>query len=205
MYDYAEVELSLLSCFWLNPKLLEETKLEEKHFIHYKRLFVLFQSFYKKFGNLNIESVCNVVKDQYKLMRYIKDVIEKEPLPNRFEMYQSLLLELYNESKEEKYLREKTFQLANDFYLKNINSKEFKERFDNLYTHAKEICKNNWLKINIMLILKHKEMNEMKTKEIMGFVIVGIALVGILLYGADRVEKIENGEMTLVSQSQMDR
>ena len=45
----------------------------------------------------------------------------------------------------------------------------------------------------------------MKTKEIMGFVIVGIALVVILLYGADRVEKIENGEMTLVSQSQMDR
>lgn len=45
----------------------------------------------------------------------------------------------------------------------------------------------------------------MKMKEIMGFVIVGIALVGILLYGADRVEKIENGEMTLVSQSEMDR
>ena len=45
----------------------------------------------------------------------------------------------------------------------------------------------------------------MKTKEIMGFVLIGAALVGILLYGADRVEKIENGEMTLVSQSQMDR
>lgn len=143
MYDYAEVELSLLSCFWLNPKLLEETKLEEKHFIHYKRLFVLFQSFYKKFGSLNIESVCNVVKDKYKLMRYVKDVIEKEPLPNRFEMYQSLLIELYNESKEEKYLREKSFELANDFYLKNINSKQFKEQLDNLYIHAKEICKND--------------------------------------------------------------
>ncbi len=45
----------------------------------------------------------------------------------------------------------------------------------------------------------------MKMKEIMGFIIVGIALAGILLYGADRVEKIENGEMTLVSQSEMDR
>lgn len=143
MYDYAEVELSLLSCFWLNPKLLKETKLEEKHFIHYKRLFVLFQSFYKKFGNLNIESVCNVVKDQYKLMRYVKDVIEKEPLPNRFEMYQDLLIELYNESKEEKYLREKTYSLATDLYMKNITSKEFKERIDNLYTHAEEICKND--------------------------------------------------------------
>ena len=45
----------------------------------------------------------------------------------------------------------------------------------------------------------------MKMKEIMGFAIVWIALVGILLYGADRVEKIESGEMTLVSQSQMNR
>lgn len=143
MYDYVEIELSLLSCFWLNPKLLEKTKLEEKHFIHYKRLFVLFQSFYKKFGNLNIELVCNVVKDQYKLMRYIKDIVEKEPLPNRFDMYQDLLLELYNESKEEKYLREKTYALATDLYMKNITSKEFKERIDNLYTHAKEICKND--------------------------------------------------------------
>ena len=143
MYDYAEVELSLLSCFWLNPKLLEETKLEEKHFIHYKRLFVLFQSFYKKFGNLNIESVCNVVKDQYKLMRYINVISQLEPTSSNYDKYESLLLELYNEAAEEKWLREKVFQLANDFYLKNINSKEFKERFDNLYIKAKEICKNN--------------------------------------------------------------
>lgn len=45
----------------------------------------------------------------------------------------------------------------------------------------------------------------MKMKEIMGFVIVGIALVGVLFIGADRIEKIENGEMTLVNQNQMDR
>lgn len=45
----------------------------------------------------------------------------------------------------------------------------------------------------------------MKMKEIMGFVIMGIALVGILLYGADRFEKIENGEMILVNQNEMDR
>lgn len=56
-----------------------------------------------------------------------------------------------------------------------------------------------------MLILKCKEMKEMKMKEIMGFLLMGIVLVGILFYGADRIEKIENGEMTLVSQSEMDR
>ena len=76
-------------------------------------------------------------------MMYIKDVVEKEPLPNKFDMYQDLLLELYNESKEEKYLREKTYSLATDLYMKNITSKEFKERIDSLYTHAKEICKND--------------------------------------------------------------
>lgn len=45
----------------------------------------------------------------------------------------------------------------------------------------------------------------MKMKEIMGFVIVGIALVGILFVGANRIEKIKNGEMTLVNHNQMDR
>lgn len=45
----------------------------------------------------------------------------------------------------------------------------------------------------------------MKMKEIMGFLLMGIVLIGILFYGADRIEKIENGEMTLVSQSEMDR
>lgn len=45
----------------------------------------------------------------------------------------------------------------------------------------------------------------MKMKEIMWFVIVGIALIGILFIGANRIEKIENGEMTLVNQNQMDR
>lgn len=45
----------------------------------------------------------------------------------------------------------------------------------------------------------------MKMKEIMGFALLGIALVGILFIGTNRVEKIENGEMTLVSQNQMDR
>ena len=54
MYNYGELELSILCCFWLKPSLLETTKLEEKYFINNKKIFVLFQSFYKKFGNLNI-------------------------------------------------------------------------------------------------------------------------------------------------------
>lgn len=45
----------------------------------------------------------------------------------------------------------------------------------------------------------------MKTKEIMGFLLLGVIMVGILFIGINRIEKIENGEMTLVSQSEMDK
>ena len=45
----------------------------------------------------------------------------------------------------------------------------------------------------------------MKRKELIGVAVFAIVMVGILLIGTNRIEKIENGEMTLVSQSQMDR
>lgn len=136
MYNYGELELSILCCFWLKPELLETTKLNEKHFINNKKIFILFQSFYKKFGNLNIESMCSLVNDNYKLMDYMKIIIEREPTISHFQKYESLLIELYEESEQEKWLREKVFELANDFYMKNINSKQFKEQIDNLYKNV---------------------------------------------------------------------
>lgn len=45
----------------------------------------------------------------------------------------------------------------------------------------------------------------MKTKEIMGLLLLGVIMVGILFIGASRVEKIENGKMVLVNQNEMDR
>lgn len=45
----------------------------------------------------------------------------------------------------------------------------------------------------------------MKTKEFIGFILIGVLMVGILFIAMNRFEKIENGEMTLVNQNQMDR
>lgn len=142
MYDYGELELSILCCFWLKPSLLDKTKLEEKYFKYNRRIFVLFKSFYKKFGNLNVEAMCSLINDRYKLMDYMKVIINQKATPNDFENLEKLLLEMYEEAKEEQWLREKVFELANDFYLKNINSEEFKKQFDSLYTNKKEIFKN---------------------------------------------------------------
>ena len=156
MYNYGELELRILSCFWLKPELLETTKLENKHFKNNEKIFVLFKSFYEKFDNLNIETVCSLVNDRYKFMSYMKifkdgillyEIISQlEPTGSQYDKYESLLLELYNESEREKWLREKTFELANELYLKNITCEQFKEQFGALYIKSKEIYKNDWLR-----------------------------------------------------------
>lgn len=138
MFDYGHIELSILSCFWLKPELLNETKLEEKHFKYGKKIFVLFKSFYKKFGNLDIESICHLVNDQYKFMDYMKVITQQEPTVANFKMYEDLLIDLYNEEDHERWLRSAAFSIANDFYTRNINSKEFKEQIDKLYMQPKE-------------------------------------------------------------------
>ena len=45
----------------------------------------------------------------------------------------------------------------------------------------------------------------MKLKEIIVTLLFGALIFGILLIGANRIDRIENGDMVLVSQSQMDR
>lgn len=45
----------------------------------------------------------------------------------------------------------------------------------------------------------------MKMKEIIVYLLAGVLLIEILFIGANRIEKIESGEMTLVNQNQMDR
>jgi len=143
MYNYGELELLILSCIWIKPELLNTTKLEDKHFINNKKIFVFFKSFYKKFGMFDSEIMCKLASNKYKMVDYLKVISELEPTTANFEKYEDLLLELYNEAKKEKWLREKTFQLANDLYLKNITSEQFKEQFDTLYNNAKEIFKND--------------------------------------------------------------
>lgn len=141
MYNYGELELLILSCIWIEPKLLDTTKLKEEHFINNKKIFIFFKSFYKKFGFFDNELACRKASDRYKYNEYIKVLAKIEPTISHFNKYEDLLLELYNESKVERYLREKIFELANNLYMKNISSVEFKNQVDNLYNNIEEIFK----------------------------------------------------------------
>ena len=143
MYNYGNLELLVLSCIWLKPKLLETTKLKDKHFINSKKIWSFMKAYYKKFGTFDSELMCKVASNKYKMVDYLKVISELEPTPSNFEMYENLLIELYEEEKKEKWLRSKALDLANEFYNKAIDSKEFKNKINDLYIQVEEIFKND--------------------------------------------------------------
>ena len=89
-----DLELSILSCLLQKPELMEEVILEDKHFKNNYKLWKFMQSFYKKFHNFDVTLMCSVVDKRYKLIDYIKVLIDLEPNPNLFKEYQEQLLKV---------------------------------------------------------------------------------------------------------------
>ena len=71
MNKYNNLELSILSCLLQRSELMEQIKLEDKHFIKQKRLWLFMKSFYKKFGNFDLTLMTTVAKNKYIMMDYI--------------------------------------------------------------------------------------------------------------------------------------
>lgn len=129
MKDYYDLEKTVISCLFEEPKLMERLELEDKHFIRYQRLWVFMKSFYKKFKTFDMElmkSVCQRNK-RSELVNYICKTFDNDGHYVRFDLYQRQLKELYEEKVEEKIIIEKIFELANDLYVKNIDLKKFFE------------------------------------------------------------------------------
>lgn len=136
-----DLETSILCCFMLKPELMETTKLEDKHFVKNQRMWKFMKSFYKKFGTFDITLMISVIDDKYKLMRYIIDIFNTEPTPLMFEKYEKQLIDLYNEDKKEKWIIHKIQQETDNLWLRNINSKEFLLRVNEIINNANEIFK----------------------------------------------------------------
>lgn len=138
---YFELETSILSCVLQKPELMKKITIEDKYFMNYKKLWVFMKSFYNKFGNLDIVMMCTIAKPQYKFMMYIKDLIEIEPVPERIEEYQKLLIELCEEEKKNKFIIDKIYNLANDLLVRKVDVSEFRNKVDKIYNNADEIFK----------------------------------------------------------------
>lgn len=138
-----DLELSILSILLQKPQLMNKVILEDKHFVKHKKIWLFMKAFYNRYHNFDFAMMTAVSKDKYRMVSYIAWLNEQEGCIPEFENYQKLLIELYEEEKKEKWIREKIYELANDLYVRSITSDEFKNKLDDIYKNADEIFKNN--------------------------------------------------------------
>jgi hypothetical protein len=143
MNKYKDLEISILSCLLQKPELMNKMILQDDDFKYHKKLWVFLKQVYKKFGCFDINLMYSVVRNKYKYIQYIIELVDVEVIPDRIELYQKQLLELKNESRKENWIIDKAYELANELYLRNIKLKDYKQKLDTIYSNADEIFKEN--------------------------------------------------------------
>ena len=142
MNKYNNLEVSILSLLIQYPEYMNKLIIDDKYFIRNKKMWLFMKSFYKRFGNFDLNLMYSVCKNKFHLVSNIEQLALAEPCPSLFEKYQKQLMDEYNELKKEKYIREKIFELANDFYATNISYEEFKKRINDIEEKANKIFKD---------------------------------------------------------------
>lgn len=141
MNKYDDLELSILCCFLKKPILLETTKLEDKYFIKHKKIFIFFKAVYKKFKTLDFNIMYTISKNKYRTIEYIVWISGYCAFPSLYETYEQQLIDLYEETKKNKYIIEKIYDLANDLYVRNLEVSEFRNKVDKVYENAEKLFK----------------------------------------------------------------
>ena len=139
--NYTDLEISILSCLLQKPELMENTILEDKYFVKHKKIWLFMKAFYNKFKNFDITLMLSISKNKYRMSEYICWLVEQEPAPSLFKQYEKQLIDLYNETKKDKWIIEKVYELANDLYVRNIKTNEYIEKINDIYKKADEIFK----------------------------------------------------------------
>ena len=143
MNKYKDLEISILSCLLQKPELMNKMILQDDDFKYHKKLWIFLKQVYKKFGCFDINLMYSVVRNKYKYIQYIIELVDVEVIPDRIELYQKQLLELKNESRKENWIIDKAYELANELYLRNIELKDYRQKLDTIFSNADEIFKEN--------------------------------------------------------------
>lgn len=143
MNKYNDLEISILSILLQKPELMDKLIIDDKYFIKQKKIWLFMKDFYRIFGNFDLNLMFSVCKNKYHLMSYIEQLILSEPCPSLFEEYQKQLMKEYDELKKDKWIREKVYELANDYYMMNLSLEDFKKEINNVELKANKIFKDD--------------------------------------------------------------
>lgn len=139
--NYVDLEISILSCLLQRPELMEDTILKDMYFVKHKKIWLFMKAFYKRFKNFDITLMMSISKNKYRMSEYICWLVEQEPAPSLFKQYEKQLIDLYNETKKEKWIIEKVYELSNNLYVRNIKVDEYIDKIKQIYDNAEKIFK----------------------------------------------------------------
>lgn len=138
-----DLELSILSCLVLEPKLTLKLKVKEEHFKKHRRLFLFMKSFYARFGTYDIQLMYSVCKSKWNILNYIELLMDVEVSTKNFELYQDRLIELYYTQEKDRWIADKVFKTAIDFSVGTISSLTFQSEVEKIYKEADAIYQKN--------------------------------------------------------------
>ena len=137
MKKYDNLELRIMSCLLVKPKLMEELIVEDKHFVKFQRLWQFMKAFYKKYQDFDIQLMYTVCKDKYQIIKYIEWLSDLEATSANFKKYEKQLIEMYEENEKDKIIIDKVYEWANELYVRNMSVDRFKEMVDRIYEEVK--------------------------------------------------------------------
>lgn len=141
MNDVGDLELNILSCILIQPSLMKKIRLEDKHFRKHQRQWQFMKAVYQKFHSLDIQIMYAVCKNKYHLVEYLQEILMIEPTADNFDKYQDLLLEQFEETKKNNWIKQEIYVLANNLYVGNVKVDEFQDKVKEIYHNAEEIYK----------------------------------------------------------------
>ena len=122
---------------------MEKVILEDKHFVSTQRMWQFMKSFYNKFKTFDVQLMYSVCKDKWQIINYIIMLLNCEVTTYNFDKYQKQLIESYEESKKQKWIIEKIYELATNLYVRNVKFNEFDYKLKKIYEDANEIFKGD--------------------------------------------------------------
>lgn len=98
-----DLEEAIISCILQKPSLINELIIDETDFYKYPKQFKFFIDFYEKFKCLDLVLMVNKIRksDRSKFIELIDKLIDFEPSPSCFRLYQEALLEYNKEYEKE--------------------------------------------------------------------------------------------------------
>ena len=127
-------EEQILGCLILEPNLMKDLIVKEKHFVKNKSLFKFFVQFYEIHKTLDIVIMLAVCpKNKIKLINKIVEIVDNVMCHTcKFNLYQKYLITLQEEEQKEKLNILKIDDLANKLYLRGITVEEFKKEIEKI-------------------------------------------------------------------------